>query len=63
MPTMNRPRTQSMWSLSCSPMAKNIYPIVRQNEMLTSSDLIVKRSITTARIKGAIIAAKDLMEK
>lgn len=52
-----------MWSLSCSPMAKNIYPIVRQNEMLTSSDLIVKRSITTARIKGAIIAAKDLIEK
>ena len=62
-PTMNRPSTQREWSLSCSPIAKNIYPIASITEMLTRSERRENRSITRASTRGGNSAAKNLIEK
>ena len=62
-PIRKRPSTHNMWSLSCKPIAKNICPRAQQVEIDRSKDLSVRPSITTARTRGGIREAKNLMEK
>ena len=63
MPIKKRPSTHSKWSLSLSPIAKNIWPIAQHKEILSNSDLRVNRSMTMARTSGGTRDAKNLIEK
>ena len=62
-PIRNLPNMHSQWSLSFSPIAKNIWPMAHNKESVRSMGRRDSLSIMTARISGGKRDARNLTEK